>query len=35
MTTAPLRLRALDVRAGTELWAVPVADTVYRGKMAP
>jgi hypothetical protein len=35
MTTAPLRLRALDVRAGTGLWAVPVADTVYRGKMAP
>jgi hypothetical protein len=35
MTREPLRLRALDVRAGTELWAVPVADTVYRGKMAP
>ena len=35
MATAPLRLRALDVRAGTELWAVEVADTVYRGKMAP
>jgi hypothetical protein len=35
MTTEPLRLRALDVRAGTELWAVPVADTAYRGKMAP
>jgi hypothetical protein len=35
MATAPLRLRALDVRAGTELWAVPVGDTVYRGKMAP
>ncbi len=30
-----LRLRALDLRAGTELWAIPVADTLYRGPLPP
>lgn len=31
----PLRLRALDLRTGAELWAVALADTAYRGPFPP
>lgn len=31
----PLRLRALDLRTGAELWAVAVADPAYRGPFPP
>jgi hypothetical protein len=31
----PLRLRALDVRSGAELWVLPIVDTAYRGPMPP
>jgi len=31
----PLSLQALDLRTGTKLWSVPVADSTYRGPFPP
>jgi hypothetical protein len=35
MIEEPLRLRALDLKTGAEMWTALVTDTAYRGPFPP